>query len=563
MNINNQPANNIALNPDGTVNMDILNQELSEAGHDGLYPPVSRMDNKTENFHSYEEAQQAIENRKAANRHNKASPIQANDTISDIINSEEYKQTLDYIRANNIGNLPNYQTHDHLGINPDAEQHNIINPLEIFINNEHEPEVKMISIMDNDIKLSKPVNIATNEPKTEDIDMPAKKNNPMTLPKLGHKSVRPNPQITPACVLDGYTDPIIEQYNRHQQPQDNNQMNTDNDSTNDKPAYTSFGEQWEDDMMNDDATPQHVNVLQDKVTPIQDFDNIVSLNTPTNDMPANRDISHIKGMGFDVDTTLTMEETDKAYNHTQPPMPTPEQSDADFDEWCESADMVHAHIEIPKTELVDVDSPESQYELSQAVDSNQYDYMFDRQYQITATGRQVDDLSFACETMARIEIGQMNAIIDALPLKGDTDTYALLHQIEYLLKPYLKPNLPHSPFFTMHQSLRHRRSWDIHPEGGMTVNFDEPLILDSKTPLLDVVLVEHDLTQDIFKGQPHHILSAHIDENGTAMLNQCNANELTVHQGKHISLVADVWQYPVGKGYKTDNWQASPINRVF
>lgn len=62
---------------------------------------------------------------------------------------------------------------------------------------------------DRDIKRSKPVNITTNEPKTKDIDMPAKKNHPMLLPKLGHKSVRPNPQITPTSVLDGYKDPII------------------------------------------------------------------------------------------------------------------------------------------------------------------------------------------------------------------------------------------------------------------------------------------------------------------------------------------------------------------
>lgn len=393
-------------------------------------------------------------------------------------------------------------------------------------------------------------------------------------------------------------------------------MNTDN--TNDKPAHTSFGEQWEDDVMNDDA--QHVNVLQDKVAPIQNFDNIVSLDTPSDDMPAEPRSLDIKMLFApsmpltdnvehteteyerDPDTMKALKEkykgyrltasdddwisnedltdeqlakmlcdneallleiesernqsvgnNDKAHNHTQPVMPNPAQSDIEFNEWCESADMVHADIKTPET----VD------ELSQAVDNNQYDYMFDRQYQITATGRQVDDLSFACETMARIEIGQMNAIIDALPLKGDTDTHALLHQIEYLLKPYIKPNLPHSPFFTMHQSLRHRRSWDIHPEGGMTVNFDEPLILDPKAPLLDVVLVEHELTQDIFKGQPDHILSAHIDENGTAMLSQCLANELTVHQGRHICLKAGVWQYSVGKGYKTDNWQASPINRVF
>ena len=546
-NNHNMPAQPFALNNDGTVNMDALNDELKEAGHHGLYPQVTHNRNGgTHNFHSYNEAQQVIENRKAANRHNKASHKQQNDTISDIMNSEEYKQTLDYILANNIGDLPDYQPQDLLVINPNAEQHNIINPLETFIN----PDIELVSIMDNDIKRSKPVNIATNEPKTKDIDMPANPIHPNLLPRNVRKTVRPDPQITPASVLDGYIDPMDAQTQA---------LNQTGNNTSDKSVYISFGEQWESSWTVEDD--QHANPLQNDATPVVDLGSVVPLNTADNDLPVNRDLSHIKGMGFDVDTTLTMEETDKAYNHIQPVMPTLEQSDTDFDEWCESADMVHAHIDIPKS--VDVDSPESQDELRQAVDNNQSDYMFDRQYQITATGRQVDDISFACETMARIEIGQMNAIIDALPLEDGTDTHALLHQLEYLLKPHLKPNLPHSPFFTMHQSLRHRRSWDIHPEGGMTVNFDEPLILDPKTPLLDIVLVEHDLTQDIFKGQPNHILSAHIDENGTAMLNQCFAKDLTVHEGKHICLKTGAWQYPVGKGYNTDNWQASPINRVF
>lgn len=109
-----------------------------------------------------------------------------------------------------------------------------------------------------------------------------------------------------------------------------------------------------------------------------------------------------------------------------------------------------------------------------------------QRYNIEATGRQVDDISYACELTARINIGQINAIMDALPIREGTDTYALQQQIEALIKPHLKqpePNLP--SFFTMHQTLRHRRSWDIHPEGGMTVNFDEPLVL-TDDPLLKI-----------------------------------------------------------------------------
>lgn len=466
MNINNEPANTIALNPNGTVNMDILNQELAKAGHDGLYPPVSRMDNKTENFHSYEEAQQAIENRKAANRHNKASPMQVNNTISDIINSDEYKQTLDYIYANDTAHR----------FDTDHSTSNTV----ITDNAYDEPAYNREKDLEEFKFGSKPANIATNEPKTEVIDMPAKPKNPNLLPQIQQATVRSNPQISTANILDGYVDPFTRKHQLQSIQEAYHMSNQPAPISTTETTDISFGEQWASDMISDDVL--HGNHLQDKVTPVQDVDNHVSLNTGDNDMPA--------------------------------------------------------------------------YDLKS-------DFMFDHEYQITATGRQVDDISYACEKMARIEIGQMNAIIDALPLKDDTDTYALLQQLEYLIKPHLKSNLPHSPFFTMHQSLRHRRSWDIHPEGGMTVNFDEPLILDPKTPLLKVALVEKELTQDIFIGLPDTILSAHIDENGLAFVNETTTDNLFVQDGQHISSELGKWQYPIGKGYKTDNWRASPINRVF
>lgn len=124
--------------------------------------------------------------------------------------------------------------------------------------------------------------------------------------------------------------------------------------------------------------------------------------------------------------------------------------------------------------------------LDEAYTQSEDKQLLNQQYEIVATGRQVDDISYACELAARAHLGQINAIIDALPIREGTDTYALQQQIEALIKPHLKQpeqNLP--PFFTLHQTLRHRRSWDIHPEGGMTVNFDEPLVL-TDDPLLKI-----------------------------------------------------------------------------
>lgn len=507
-------ANNpIKLKSDGTVDMEALNNEIKAEGHDGLYPPASRMNSKGNNFHTYAESQQANENRKEANRHNKTFPIQANDTISDIINSDEYKQTLDYIYANDTAHR----------FNPDDTAANTV----ITDNVYDEPAYNREKDLEESKFGSKPANIATNEPKAEVINMPAKQKNPNLLPQIQQATVRPNPQVSLINILDGYVDPFTRQHELHAQHMSNQPAPSSTD--------VPFGEQWTSDMISDDIL--RGNHLQDKVTPIQDTDNHVSLNTGNNDMPASRLLDeHLTFAPMTPSTKQELQEKYAGYRLTEE----------------QATDNMTAAMMGVDTKATSVPAYD-----------RQSDFMFDHEYQITATGRQVDDISYACEKMARIEIGQMNAIIDALPLKDDTDTYALLQQLEYLIKPHLKSNLPHSPFFTMHQSLRHRRSWDIHPEGGMTVNFDEPLILDPKTPLLKVALAEKELTQDIFIGMPETILSAHVDKNGTAYVNESMIEHIVIYGDQHISTQQGALQYPVGKGYKTDNWRASPINRVF
>lgn len=300
---------------------------------------------------------------------NVASHTQVNDTISDIMNSDEYKQTLDYVFANDVGNLPDRPTHDHNGINPAAEQHNQTNPLDTFTN-------ESVSTVENDTKRSKPVNIATNE--------------------------------------------------------------------------------------------QNIQYKQ----------------------------------------SLKPTKSDEAGIYESSP-----------------------------------------------------DWLLDHEYQITASGSQVDDISHACETMARIKLGQITALVDALPLRDDIDTYALQQELERLIKPCLQTKLSHSPFFTMHQVLRHRRSWDVHPEGGLTVNFDEPLILNPNEPLLKIALLPKDLTQDIFDGKPAHIRSAHVNENGVAYVNECLSADLSVEEGRHVNKAGGSGQYVAGKNYNTNNWRASKIDR--
>ena len=183
------------------------------------------------------------------------------------------------------------------------------------------------------------------------------------------------------------------------------------------------------------------------------------------------------------------------------------------------------------------------------------------QYSITATRKQTAMLSEACNTMARLEIAQINALLDVLPLRDNVNHWELLQKLEVLLSPYLKTSRPLSNYFPMHQALRHRLSWDKYPEGGMTVNFDEPLMLDDTPLLLIANLNMKELTQNMFIDQPNNIRSAHIDSNGTAFLNECFIEELRVVDGQHICMTADLWQKPIGTGYKTQDWQFSPINR--
>lgn len=182
-------------------------------------------------------------------------------------------------------------------------------------------------------------------------------------------------------------------------------------------------------------------------------------------------------------------------------------------------------------------------------------------YVITATRSQVAQISEACNTMARLELAQLNALLDVLPLEDGVDCWGLLQKLESLLRPYLKQNMEFSQYFPMHQVLRHRLSWDKYPEGGLTVNFDEPLIVNDE-PLIKIAKTgKKGLTQDVFVGQPVSVKSAHVDANGVAFLNECKIDKLRVVDGQHLSMVSDCWQKPVGRGYDTTDWQNSPINR--
>ena len=182
-------------------------------------------------------------------------------------------------------------------------------------------------------------------------------------------------------------------------------------------------------------------------------------------------------------------------------------------------------------------------------------------YKIEGTEDQIALISHACEVLARIRIGQINAVINELPLVDDTDNYALLLKLESELHPITKTHIPIDESFILHQTIRHRLSWDRFPEGGMTVNFDEPLVINDK-PFIKVERIEKKLiTHSVFDNKPSNILSAHIDENGWLFINECTIDQLLVLDGQHICQVEGKWSYPVSGGYNNDSWKGSAINR--
>lgn len=135
---------------------------------------------------------------------------------------------------------------------------------------------------------------------------------------------------------------------------------------------------------------------------------------------------------------------------------------------------------------------------------------------IELTEEQAYVIMDALEFMCRIEMGQFNEI----PYRINQNTYdeALKHpkfdmrKAEEILreaKMVMFPQLQNMPgayigiaatnerskvSWDLYQQIRHDLSWHRNPEGGMTVNFDQPFVL-SKQPLPKVTIMEDQVCQ--------------------------------------------------------------------
>lgn len=192
------------------------------------------------------------------------------------------------------------------------------------------------------------------------------------------------------------------------------------------------------------------------------------------------------------------------------------------------------------------------------IKNNQDNFM----YRIEGSKEQIELISHACEVLARIRRGQINMVVDELPLKETVDRNQLAMSMEDDLDAKIKSVNSIDDAFTIYQVVRHRLSWDEKPEGGTTVSFNEPLNFEDK-PMVRVERVEKKvISQEIFNNQPRNIISAHIDKNGWLFINECSADQLMVFDGQHLCQIEGKWSYPITSGYNSDNWEYSAIDRI-
>lgn len=117
-------------------------------------------------------------------------------------------------------------------------------------------------------------------------------------------------------------------------------------------------------------------------------------------------------------------------------------------------------------------------------------------YALTGSESQMDCIKNACETQARLEMGQLGAIMDALMLKLHDQDWQLVvekvRELERLIGSMPRKENKRSVYMELswdiHQVLRHRLSWDRAMAEGLikegdprdwktmwTVNYDNPL----------------------------------------------------------------------------------------
>lgn len=103
-------------------------------------------------------------------------------------------------------------------------------------------------------------------------------------------------------------------------------------------------------------------------------------------------------------------------------------------------------------------------------------------YTIEVTDRQLEILINSTELYARIHIGQLFTILDEMIGKINNSDLEKIREYLRSCESLFRINEVDSRKFPqsniawdLYQVLRYKYSWDKHPEGGCTVNFNPPL----------------------------------------------------------------------------------------
>lgn len=119
----------------------------------------------------------------------------------------------------------------------------------------------------------------------------------------------------------------------------------------------------------------------------------------------------------------------------------------------------------------------------------------EEKYILTLTRDQAIATMDALELYARLRIGQFNRITELLLDVQNADDYCKRREIANDLlnivacvifgknaygHPDCKKDKLHSRMWNIYAALRYKMAWHDHPEGGWTVNFDEPFPWDGE-----------------------------------------------------------------------------------
>lgn len=105
-------------------------------------------------------------------------------------------------------------------------------------------------------------------------------------------------------------------------------------------------------------------------------------------------------------------------------------------------------------------------------------------FMVSLTGEQLRYLSEAANLVSRLYMGQMEDL--TYLLKGVSNAEGIREKVEELVtlvfpeKATQEPQEPTQILFDIHQVFRNVLAWEENPDGGSSIEFDDPLSMSSR-----------------------------------------------------------------------------------